>query len=62
MTNERSTLTFKDSQTAFNDAIESGRLSTNSLLVNFAGDYMYMGTFNGGDMFKNINTRQYLNS
>lgn len=51
---------FKDAQQAFREAIESGRLSRNESAPNFAGDYMYMGTWGGVDLFKNIVTRNYL--
>ena len=55
--------TFRDSQTAFNDAIRAGRLSTYPGERNYAGDYMYMGDWaeNGTIVakFKNIDTRRY---
>lgn len=51
---------FKDSQIAFNTAIEQGRLSANKTDENYAGNYMYMGTYNGKDQFKSIDTREYL--
>ena len=52
--------TFKDSDDAFSDAINAGRLSTNEADTNYAGNYMYMGTWDGVDSFKHIDTRQYL--
>ena len=52
--------TFKDSDQAFQDAIDAGRLSANEADANYAGLYMYMGTWAGVDSFKHINTRQYL--
>ena len=52
--------TFKDSDQAFQDAIDAGRLSANEADANYAGNYMYMGTWDGIDSFKHINTRQYL--
>ena len=52
--------TFKDSDQAFQDAIDAGRLSANEADANYAGNYMYMGTWAGVDRFKHINTRQYL--
>ena len=52
--------TFKDSDQAFQDAIDAGRLSANEADANYAGNYMYMGTWAGVDSFKHINTRKYL--
>ncbi len=52
--------TFKNPDVAFDDAIRTGRLSTISTNNLYAGKYMYMGTYNGVDSFKNINTRQYI--
>ena len=48
------------SDDAFEYAIDTGRLSTDSSAENYAGDYMYMGNENGNDLFKNINTRKYI--
>ena len=54
---------------AFQDAIESGRLSAMPADSNYAGKYMYMGqsraeqsgkTLQTVTLFKNINTREYL--
>ncbi len=51
---------------AFDGAIESGRLSADWYALGggdhplYAGDYMYMGTFEGKDQFKHRDTRQYL--
>ena len=45
---------------AFNKAVQSGRLSTDIYAWNYAGNYMFMGKFNGRDQFKNIDSRQYL--
>lgn len=54
-------MTFRDSQTAFDDAIRAGRLSADQGSPLFAGRFMYMGTNDAGrDLFKNTNTRQYL--
>ena len=44
-----------DMDVVFQQAIAEGRMS----LTN-ADMYMYMGTRNGVDMFKHINTREYL--
>ena len=52
--------TFRDAQEAFKEAIESGRLSESPRADNFVGDFMYMGTYDGVDSFKNKLTRQYL--
>ena len=51
----------KDSKQAFEEAIKSGRLSTDPTASNWAANYMHMGpSVNGGDAFKNIETRQYI--
>ncbi len=52
--------TFKDSQQAFHDAVESGRLTIAPGDDNYVGKFMYMGTWDGVDAFKNKDTRQYL--
>lgn len=52
--------TFKDAQQAFKEAIEAGRLSVNPQAENYAGDFMYMGTWDGKDAFKHRDTREYL--
>ena len=49
----------KNPQEAFETAIKMHRLSDNPADLNFAGNYMYMGTERGLDQFKNINTRKY---
>lgn len=51
---------FKDSITAFVEAIESGDLSETEESENFAGNYMYMGTWGKVDQFKHVDTREYL--
>lgn len=51
---------FKDVRSAFNKAMASGRLSRDRSAANYAGLYMYMGTWAGSDHFKNIITRAYL--
>jgi len=50
----------KESQVAFHKAIQSGRLSTVAKSPNFAGDFMYMGSQGGKDLFKHRDTRSYL--
>lgn len=52
--------TFRPAPAAFSQAISAGRLTTDSRSPRYAGDYMYMGTVNGRDTFKNRNTREYL--
>ncbi len=52
--------TFKDPETVFDEAIASGRLSDTPGAENYAGRYMYMGTWDGVDAFKHIDTREYL--
>ena len=52
--------TFKNAQQAFNEATAAGRLSADPAVDNFAGHFMYMGTWAGIDKFKHIETREYL--
>lgn len=52
--------TYNDPKQAFEKAITDGRLSADPKKSNYAGYYMYMGTDNGKDLFKHINTRYYL--
>ena len=60
------TITFKDADQAFEQAISEGRLSANPKAANYAGHYMYMGTSylpgdrNGFDAFKHCMTREYI--
>lgn len=59
---------FRDPSVAFEAAIRSGRLSDDPKAANYAGNFMYMGTQTASyrplrqqkDLFKNINTREYL--
>jgi hypothetical protein len=51
---------FGNSADAFQRAIKRGTLSNVPTRSNYAGLYMYMGTWDGVDKFKNINTRTYL--
>ena len=53
-------ITYRDAQEAFEAAIESGRLSGDPVDENYAGHYMYMGTWSGVDNFKHIDTRKYI--
>jgi hypothetical protein len=50
-----------DSQAAFNKAIQTGRLSGHPSAANYVGNYMYMGTNEADkDLFKHIDTREYI--
>lgn len=51
---------FRDTYDAFAEAINAGRLSDNPQSPVHAGNFMYMGTVQGRDLFKNITTREYL--
>ena len=51
---------FGNGADAFQRAIKGGALSNVPTRPNYAGLYMYMGTWDGVDKFKNINTRTYL--
>lgn len=55
-------ITFRDAGEAFEDAIKAGRLSRDPKAENYAGRFMYMGTKVDGrkDLFKSIDTREYL--
>ena len=57
---EQTQVKFKSSDEAFDFAIDCGRLSADPKASNYAGHYMYMGTYGGCDQFKHVNTRQYL--
>ena len=62
MTNETSgpAMKFISPSFAFDRAIQEGRLSDNPGSERYAGDYMYMGSRSGRDLFKNIVTRRYV--
>ncbi len=51
---------WREADACFANAICEGRLSQNEKSSHYAGNYMYMGTVNGRDQFKHINTREYL--
>ena len=54
-------MTFIDSDTAFEKALESGRLSLIIDSHNYVGNYMYMGTNDQDiDTFKHVDTKQYI--
>ena len=44
---------------AFDKAVDQGRLSVDPMADNYAGSYMFMGTHQNQDQFKNILTRAY---
>ena len=50
----------RDPQQAFNEAIETQRLSGDPTKPNYAGNYMYMYSEPGVDHFKHRDTRRYL--
>ncbi len=54
--------TYNNPAGAFGKAIQEHRLSDNPQSSRFAGNFMYMGTWNGRDQFKHIQTREYLAS
>ena len=51
---------FRNADDAFADAIAAGRLSSDPASSVYAGDYMYMGTRDGRDLFKHSDSREYL--
>ena len=55
MVNSRST------EQAFESAIASGHFSTDESAFNYVGHYMYMGSDDNRDFFKDSTTRQYSN-
>ena len=60
-----SDVTFIDSKVAFAEAINCGELSDDEAQDNYAGHYMYMGTWDNTngvkcDWFKNRDYRDYL--
>ena len=57
---DESVVTFRNAQEAFSDAIKAGRLSADENSPIYAGNFMYMGTRNGRDLFKDSLTREYL--
>jgi hypothetical protein len=54
------TFTTRDSDTAFQDAIDKAYLSEIPESVFFAGKYMYMYSSEMHDYFKSIESRRYL--
>lgn len=60
MDTKNNTPTFRNTEDAFREAIASGRLCEDPAADHYAGDYMYMGTDKGVDLFKHSTTRQYL--
>jgi hypothetical protein len=51
---------FKHSKKAFEEAIASGTLSADPKSALYYERFLYMGTWDGVDRFKNIETRKYL--
>ena len=51
---------YSDPQAAFERAIAEGRLSDDQRSPVYADRFMYMGTRDGLDLFKDIKTRRYL--
>ena len=49
-----------ESQLAFEQAVDSNRLSRDKDSELYVGYYMYMGEHEGKSMFKHIITRQYI--
>lgn len=49
----------KNPREVFERALKEGKLTLEKG-SRFVGDYMYMGTWDGKDQFKHINTRLYL--
>jgi len=50
----------EQAQDAFQEALESGRLSLDETAPNWVGNYMFMGTNKGRSRFKHRDSRQYL--
>lgn len=57
---EKQTVIFKETYQVFVEAIKAGKLSKDSTSELYVEKYMYMGTVEGKDTFKNIETREYL--
>lgn len=57
---ESARITYIDAQLAFCRALETCRLSQDKSAPNYVGDFMYMFTQDGVDMFKHCATRRYL--
>ncbi len=58
--NDEPEVTFRQPENVFEDAMEQGRLNKDKESPLFVGNYMYMGTWDGVDRFKDSVTRQYL--
>ena len=57
------TMTFRNPDHAFDDAIRLGTLSDKPSDANYAGRYMYMGCRDDDvELFKHIDSRRYLES
>lgn len=57
---ESNEIIFKETQQAFEDAINKGFFSEDPAQPNYAGHYMYMGSRKDVDLFKNTQTRKYV--
>ena len=53
-------VTFRDPQEAFNSALARSQFNRTAASPKYVGRFMYMGTWDGKDQFKDINTRRYL--
>ena len=51
-----------DHRIAFERAIKQGRLSTVETSAFYVGHFMYIGTKDGHDLFKHVDTRAYLST
>lgn len=51
---------FKEGQEAFSDAIKAGFLNEKPESAKYAGAFMYMHSRGSIDVFKHIDTRQYI--
>lgn len=60
MTSEFDKMKIRDSQEAFNNALNNEKLVHNENESNFVGLYMYMYSDDKYDYFKHIETREYI--
>jgi hypothetical protein len=58
--NGQDQMQYGNPQEAFERALASGRLSRDDRAENHVVRYMYMGEQDGRDLFKHIDTREYL--
>jgi hypothetical protein len=57
---DKKAIYFRDAKEAFNNAISINVLSADPKSFRYAGLFMYMHSVDNKDLFKNINTRQYI--